>query len=283
MEEFINVFKNFTNFSGRTSRRDFIIANLIQLGICIAFVFYAIFATSLYTEKWFDSLLEFIYIIYGLFTIVPFWALTVRRLHDTGRSGLNILWSFIPIIGTITIIIFLLEKSRNEDNKYTEEKNKTRLFVPVLCFILSTALYFGFLKYEIDYYMNLYYIEDASYYYGTWEYQNFENYKGSEKDKKSGYIFTDYKVELDEKYFFITYDFQVIERNNDELERTYNTENYASGTLKTEDGKIYLMVDSSDIPDIYIGDKIECNVDENGNFVLNIPNIGESYVLQYKY
>lgn len=283
MEEFINVFKNFTNFSGRTNRKDFIFAHLIQSGICIAFSFYAVIATSFYTEVWFDSLLEFIYIIYCLFTIVPFLALSVRRLHDTGRSGFNILWSLIPIIGTITVIIFLLERSRNEDNKYTEEKKKTRLIVPVLCFILSVGLYFGLLKDGIDYYMNLYYIEDSSYYNGTWEYQNFENYKGSERDNKSGYIFTDYKVELDEKYFFITYDFQVIERKKDELVRTYNTENYASGTLTTEDGKIYLIVDSSDIPDIYIDDKIECNVDENGNFVLNIPNIGESYVLQYKY
>lgn len=51
----------------------------------------------------------------GLF--IPCWAVSFRRLHDTGRSGWWILLAFIPYIGGLALLIICCLKS-GEDNKY---------------------------------------------------------------------------------------------------------------------------------------------------------------------
>ena len=53
-----------------------------------------------------------IYIVYGLVLILPYFAVTVRRLHDTDRSGWWILITLVPIIGAIVLLVFLVQDSR---------------------------------------------------------------------------------------------------------------------------------------------------------------------------
>lgn len=53
-----------------------------------------------------------------LATIVPSIAITVRRLHDTGRSGLWYFLSFVPFIGPIWLLVLMLLGSQFYDNKY---------------------------------------------------------------------------------------------------------------------------------------------------------------------
>ena len=50
--------------------------------------------------------------------MIPEIAVAVRRLHDTGRSGFYILFSFIPFIGGIILIIFLVDDSQPFPNIY---------------------------------------------------------------------------------------------------------------------------------------------------------------------
>jgi uncharacterized membrane protein YhaH (DUF805 family) len=42
----------------------------------------------------------------------------VRRLHDTGRSGRWALIGFVPIVGTIVLLVFTLQDSEAGENKY---------------------------------------------------------------------------------------------------------------------------------------------------------------------
>lgn len=51
---------------------------------------------------------------------VPSLAVTFRRLHDTGRSGWNWLWSFIPLIGGILLLVWTLSDSEVAPNLYGE-------------------------------------------------------------------------------------------------------------------------------------------------------------------
>lgn len=44
----------------------------------------------------------------------------IRRLHDTGRSGWNFCWSFIPVIGGIYVIVLLCQATQPGTNKYGE-------------------------------------------------------------------------------------------------------------------------------------------------------------------
>ncbi len=46
-------------------------------------------------------------------------SVTVRRLHDTGRSDWNLLWVFVPYIGWLVLLIFLCLGS-GEPNRYGE-------------------------------------------------------------------------------------------------------------------------------------------------------------------
>jgi uncharacterized membrane protein YhaH (DUF805 family) len=54
----------------------------------------------------------------GLATIVPLLAVSVRRLHDIGRSGFWLLISVVPLIGTIVLLIFFLTDSRRGSNRW---------------------------------------------------------------------------------------------------------------------------------------------------------------------
>jgi len=50
---------------------------------------------------------------------LPTLAVSVRRLHDTGRSGWWMLMTFIPVVGTILLIVWLASDS-DETNRYGE-------------------------------------------------------------------------------------------------------------------------------------------------------------------
>lgn len=42
----------------------------------------------------------------------------VRRLHDTGKNGWWILISFVPFVGSLILLVFLVAKSEEGDNRY---------------------------------------------------------------------------------------------------------------------------------------------------------------------
>ena len=48
--------------------------------------------------------------------------MTVRRLHDTDRSGWWILIDLIPFIGPIVLLVFLCIDSSRGPNKYGESE-----------------------------------------------------------------------------------------------------------------------------------------------------------------
>ena len=112
IEAYKRFFRNYTNFSGRSTRSDYwyvVLANII-IGIIIGVV---------------DELLGLsestitISTIYTLATIIPGLALIVRRLHDINLSGMWCFISFIPL-GGIIMLVFLCTKSVDENNKYGE-------------------------------------------------------------------------------------------------------------------------------------------------------------------
>jgi uncharacterized membrane protein YhaH (DUF805 family) len=56
--------------------------------------------------------------LYVLAILIPFLAVGVRRLHDTGRSGWWMLIGVIPIIGAVFLLIFIIQDSQLMDNQY---------------------------------------------------------------------------------------------------------------------------------------------------------------------
>lgn len=43
---------------------------------------------------------------------------SIRRLHDSGKSGFNVLWYLLPFIGWIIVIIMLCRASTPGENQY---------------------------------------------------------------------------------------------------------------------------------------------------------------------
>jgi uncharacterized membrane protein YhaH (DUF805 family) len=74
------------------------------------------------SEYWFFYLFCIILSVFtmglgGLLTAIPTFAVMVRRLHDTNRSGWNWLWC-LTIIGIIPMLIWLIQAGTPEPNKY---------------------------------------------------------------------------------------------------------------------------------------------------------------------
>ena len=117
-------FQNFAKFSGRSRRSEFFYFQ-ISLGLIEYFVTYA-FAYPFEEEKS-DGTYElnedgekviWIPILFILICLIPEIAITVRRLHDIGRSGFYCFLSFIPFVGGILLLVFCCIDSEQGENIY---------------------------------------------------------------------------------------------------------------------------------------------------------------------
>lgn len=114
MEWYIEAFKKYAIFEGRSSRKAFwffILFNLIA-GFLIGIID-GILGINLIKDGFFAPL-------YSLAVFIPTIAVTVRRLHDVGKSGWWVLIGIIPFIGTIILIIFCVQQSQSGTNQYGE-------------------------------------------------------------------------------------------------------------------------------------------------------------------
>jgi uncharacterized membrane protein YhaH (DUF805 family) len=56
--------------------------------------------------------------LFSLVLLLPTLAVSVRRLHDTGRSGWWYLFGIIPIVGWITMLVWFCRKGTEGDNRF---------------------------------------------------------------------------------------------------------------------------------------------------------------------
>lgn len=108
MEWYVKVLANYVGFQGRARRKEywmFILFNII-ISIVLSILQGILGLNTALTG------------LYSLAILLPFLAVGVRRLHDTGRSGWWLLISLIPLIGVMTLIIFTCQESDYRINKY---------------------------------------------------------------------------------------------------------------------------------------------------------------------
>lgn len=108
MEYYTQVIKKYAVFDGRARRKEFWMFVLFNALISIALGL---------LEKGAD-MGHVLSNLYSLFVLLPCIGVSVRRLHDTDRSGWWILLSLIPIIGWIALIIFYATEGTKGSNKY---------------------------------------------------------------------------------------------------------------------------------------------------------------------
>lgn len=100
------VLHKYVTFSGRARRSEYWWFFLFQVVVSVVA---SLLDTALFRSG--DSTTGPISILAALALLLPSLAVTVRRLHDGGRSGWWILIGLIPLIGTIVLIVFLVKDS----------------------------------------------------------------------------------------------------------------------------------------------------------------------------
>lgn len=116
----INVclFKKYADFSGRASRSEFWWFTLFNaLGIFAVIVLSGAIGYIIGGLFTVFSAIPIGSIIYSLAVVVPSIAVVVRRLHDTGRSGWWYFIVFVPIVGSIVLLVMMCLESADE-NEY---------------------------------------------------------------------------------------------------------------------------------------------------------------------
>ena len=95
VKAYTSFLKNYFNFSGRASRSEY--WWVVPINILLGFIPYV-----------------------SLLLLIGGVALSVRRLHDTGKSGWLIFLAVIPVVGWIILVWWYLQKSDELSNNWGE-------------------------------------------------------------------------------------------------------------------------------------------------------------------
>lgn len=86
----------------------------IALGILDGFIFAPMMGHEAFSEDA-GQPLSF---LASLALLLPNLAVAVRRLHDTDRSGWWLLLGFIPLIGTLVLLFFMVQRGTDGANRF---------------------------------------------------------------------------------------------------------------------------------------------------------------------
>ena len=114
MNWYLKCLKQYADFSGRARRTEywmFVLFNMI-----IAFVLGFLDGILGWIEPGIG--LGVLGGIYSLAVLIPGLAVTVRRLHDIGKSGWNYFIILIPIVGAIILLVWLCREGESRNNDW---------------------------------------------------------------------------------------------------------------------------------------------------------------------
>ena len=112
MKYYVEFWKRAFDFKGVASRSQYWFAVLINIIVItvLGLAFSGMAEEGMGTD-WVST-------IYGILMIVPSISNTVRRLHDINKSGWFYLLEFIPIIGSIVVLILTCLKTVKVNNRW---------------------------------------------------------------------------------------------------------------------------------------------------------------------
>ena len=114
MNWYLEVLKKYAVFSGRARRKEYWFFFLFNFIISIVLAVIDGVTGSFSPEAGMGLLGG----IYTLAVLIPGIAVSVRRLHDTDRSGWWLLIGAVPLIGAIVLLVFMVQDSKSGQNQY---------------------------------------------------------------------------------------------------------------------------------------------------------------------
>ncbi len=116
------VLRKYAQFDGRSRRKEYWYFMLFYYCVVLGFSLLSM------VSVWF-ILLQ----LFTLAMLIPSLAVTVRRLHDIGRSGAWILIGVVPVFGWVILVIWLCQEGTPGDNMYGPSplQSPSNNYVPV--------------------------------------------------------------------------------------------------------------------------------------------------------
>ncbi|OIO45154.1 MAG: hypothetical protein AUJ41_00820 [Candidatus Pacebacteria bacterium CG1_02_43_31] len=109
MENYKTVFKKYSVFSGRSNKAEYWNFFWSNLAISVAL---SLFSKIIGNDS------NLLGMLYSLVIFLPSTALSIRRLHDIGKTGWMLLVSLIPVAGFIWLLILMATDGDTEENEY---------------------------------------------------------------------------------------------------------------------------------------------------------------------
>ena len=103
-----SVLSQYVGFSGRARRSEYWYFTLFNVIVGFVLGFLSNFV----------SIFSIVASLYSLAVLLPAIAVCVRRLHDIGKSGWWYFIAFVPIVGSIILIIWFCKDSEPGDNQF---------------------------------------------------------------------------------------------------------------------------------------------------------------------
>jgi uncharacterized membrane protein YhaH (DUF805 family) len=115
MEWYLLVLKRYAEFTGRSRRKEYWMYTLYSIVIYLV-----LYIAGLVTLMRGNIYMVFfgLAFVYALAVLVPGLAVSVRRLHDIGKSGWFILLCLIPLVGGVIVLVLMCLDSTPGDNQY---------------------------------------------------------------------------------------------------------------------------------------------------------------------
>lgn len=124
MEWMLLPLKRYADFNGRSRRKEYWMFMLLQMIVLVVLGgIFGIAAAIGGGDNGPGALAWVVFaiiMIFGLAMIVPGIAVTVRRLHDQGKSGWFYLISLVPYVGAIVLLVFMCIDGIPGPNEYGE-------------------------------------------------------------------------------------------------------------------------------------------------------------------
>ncbi len=109
MEWYFKVLRKYAMFAGRARRKEYWMFVLISAVVVLVLGF---------VNGLMGADVPALPLFYTLAVVLPGLAVTVRRLHDTDRSGWSLLILLVPIVGAIVFLVFMATPGGEMANRF---------------------------------------------------------------------------------------------------------------------------------------------------------------------
>lgn len=126
MEWMLMPLRRYADFSGRSRRKEywFYTLGVTLVGLLLVIAMFTVAGGTQGLAGGADVFagpFAIVILLFGLALFIPSLAVQVRRFHDQDKSGWFVLLNFIPYIGGLIVLVFMLLEGTRGPNRFGED------------------------------------------------------------------------------------------------------------------------------------------------------------------